>query len=116
MLGLIWLGTRTERFEEMTRFAHDVLGLEREFGEDGMAGYKLPDGSLFEIFGPGHAGGGHPPDGVAGGFRVDDLKAAIAELEAAGLEVQPLQSSGGSIGWVYFRAPDGNLYELIGPS
>jgi catechol 2,3-dioxygenase-like lactoylglutathione lyase family enzyme len=111
--GLIWLGTRTPRFEEMTGFAENVLGLVREFGEDGMTGFKLPDGSLFEVFGPDHPGGGHPVEGVAGGFRVDDLEGAIAEFEAAGVEVRPLRSSG-SIGWVYFRAPDGNFYELIG--
>jgi catechol 2,3-dioxygenase-like lactoylglutathione lyase family enzyme len=113
IIGLIWLGTRTPQYAETTRFAEEVLGLEQEFGEEGMTGFRLADGSLFEVFGADHPGGGHPVDGVAGGFRVDDLKGAIAELKAAGVEVRPLQSSG-SIGWVYFRAPDGNFYELIG--
>jgi hypothetical protein len=56
VIGLTWLGTRAPRFDEMVGFAEDVLGLERAFGEEGMAGFRLEDGSLFEIFGPGHRG------------------------------------------------------------
>ena len=113
VLGLTWLGTRTPHFDEMTRFAEDVLGLERAFGENGKAGYKLPDGGFFEVFGPGHPGGGHPESGVVGGFEVEDVGAARAELEATGAEVGALQSQG-PIGWFYFRAPDGNFYEIVG--
>ena len=107
------MGTRTARFAEMVSFAEDVLGLERAFEREGVVGYKLADGAFFEIFAPGVPGGGHPAEGVAGGFTVDDLAAARAELEAAGLEVGERHASGG-VAWFYFRAPDGNLYELIG--
>jgi catechol 2,3-dioxygenase-like lactoylglutathione lyase family enzyme len=51
---------------------------------------------------------GHP----VAGFLVDDVPAARAELEAAGVElVGPIESSEDFV-WQYFRAPDGNLYEL----
>jgi catechol 2,3-dioxygenase-like lactoylglutathione lyase family enzyme len=113
VLGLTWLGTRTPRFDEMVAFAEDVLGLERAFGEKGLAGFRLEDGSLFEIFAPGHPGGGHPKSGVVGGFVVDDVATACVELDAAGLEVSPLETAG-SGAWAYFRAPDGNLYEIVG--
>jgi catechol 2,3-dioxygenase-like lactoylglutathione lyase family enzyme len=113
--GLTWLGTRAADFEAMVGFAEDILGLKRSFERDGLVGFQLPDGSVFEIFAPGVPAGGHPPEGVVGGFKVNDVGAAVAELEAAGVEVGELQIAGGSGAWVYLRAPDGNLYELIGP-
>jgi catechol 2,3-dioxygenase-like lactoylglutathione lyase family enzyme len=114
--GLTWLGTREAEFDEMVHFAEAVLGLARSFEKEGVVGFELPDGSLFEVFAPGGFAGGHPPEGVVGGFKVDDLVAAREELEAAGVEVGDLQTAGGTGAWMYFRAPDGNLYELIGPA
>jgi len=106
-----WLGTRTPHYEEMARFAEQVLGLTPVAKEDGMTVFRLPNGDLFEVFGPDNPGGGHPPEGVVGGFVVEDVEAAAEELRAAGCEVGELQGDGGAQ-WVYFRAPDGNLYEL----
>ena len=108
--GIVWLGTRTAKFDEMSEFAENVLGLERKHREDGLAVYTLPDGDTFEIFDERHPGGGHP-DGVAGGFLVDDAEAAAAELRAAGVRVSELGSAG-EFRWAYFKAPDGNLYEV----
>jgi catechol 2,3-dioxygenase-like lactoylglutathione lyase family enzyme len=108
--GVVWLGTRTARFDEMVAFAQDVLGLEQKHGEDGLAVFELPGGDTFEVFDESHPGGGHP-DGIAGGFLVDDAEAAAAELRAAGVEVSAVGSAG-TFRWAYFRAPDGNLYEV----
>jgi catechol 2,3-dioxygenase-like lactoylglutathione lyase family enzyme len=108
--GIVWLGTRTARFDEMVAFAQDVLGLEQKHGEDGLAVFELPGGDTFEVFDESHPGGGHP-DGVAGGFLVDDAEAVAAELRAAGVEVSEVDSAG-AFRWVYFKAPDGNLYEV----
>ncbi len=113
ILGLTWLGARAADFDATVRFAEDVLGLSRAFEHEGLVGFGLPDGSLFEIFAPGVPAGGHPPEVVVGGFEVDDLTAARAELEAVGMEVGELHTAGGGA-WFYFRAPDGNLYELVG--
>ena len=111
--GIGWLGTRAEGFDEMTGFVRDVLGLTLKSSEPGMAVFQAPDGDLFEIFSPEHDGGGHPTTGVAGGFAVDDVRAAAEEIRAAGCEVGQVYSEG-TAEWVYFRAPDGNLYELTG--
>jgi catechol 2,3-dioxygenase-like lactoylglutathione lyase family enzyme len=108
--GVVWLGTRTERFDEMVTFAEEVLGLERKRGDAGLAVFELADGDTFEVFDQQHPGGGHP-NGVAGGFLVDDADAAAAELRSAGVEVTQVESAG-DYRWAYFRAPDGNLYEL----
>jgi catechol 2,3-dioxygenase-like lactoylglutathione lyase family enzyme len=108
--GIVWLGTRTARFDEMAAFVQDVLGLTVRHREDGLAIFALENGDTFEIFNPQHEGGGHP-DGVAGGFLVDDAAEAAAELKAMGIEV-PEVGSAGEFRWAYFRAPDGNLYEV----
>ena len=108
--GVVWLGTRTAQFDEMVTFARDVLGMEPKHGEDGLAVFGLPNGDTFEVFDEQHPGGGHL-DGVAGGFLVDDAEAAADELRAEGLEVSELGSAG-EFRWAYFRAPDGNLYEV----
>lgn len=108
--GIAWLGTRTAQFEEMASFAEDVLGLKAKLREGGMAMYELPRGDLFEVFDEEHPAGGHPA-GVAGGFLVDDAEAAVAELRAAGIEVTAVECAG-DYRWAYFRAPDGNLYEV----
>jgi catechol 2,3-dioxygenase-like lactoylglutathione lyase family enzyme len=108
--GVVWLGTRTGHFDEMVAFALNVLGLKLTHGEDGLAVFQLLDGDTFEVFDQQHPGGGHP-NGVVGGFLVDDAEAAAAELGAAGVEVSELGSAG-EFRWAYFRAPDGNLYEV----
>ena len=108
--GVVWLGTRTSRFDEMVAFTQNVLGLEQKHAEDGLAVFELLDGDTFEVFDEHHPGGGHP-DGVAGGFLVDDAEATAAELRAAGAEVSEVGSAG-EFRWAYFRAPDGNLYEV----
>jgi catechol 2,3-dioxygenase-like lactoylglutathione lyase family enzyme len=108
--GIVWLGTRTARFDEMTSFAEDVLGLKARHREAGLAMYALPGGDLFEVFDDSHPAGGHR-DGLAGGFLVDDAADAVAELRAAGVDVTDVQTAD-AFAWAYFRAPDGNLYEV----
>src|SRR5438477_4449409 len=82
--GIVWLGTRTARFDEMTAFAEDVLGLQAKQRADGLAMYTLRSGDLLAVFDQSHPAGGHP-DGVAGGFLVDDTNQAVVELRAAGV-------------------------------
>ena len=108
--GVVWLGTRTAQFDEMVAFAQNVLGLRVARSDEGLAAFDLPNGDSFEVFDPKHPGGGHP-DGVAGGFLVDDADGAVAELRNAGVEVSEVDSAG-DFRWAYFRAPDGNLYEV----
>jgi glyoxylase I family protein len=46
------------------------------------------------------------------GFLVADLDAAIAELRAAGVEVDE-PAANDRHRYAHFRAPDGRLYELV---
>jgi predicted enzyme related to lactoylglutathione lyase len=46
------------------------------------------------------------------GFAVDDIDAARAELDAAGIEVLGPVQRGGGLAWLHFRGADGNVWEL----
>ena len=43
--GVVWLGTRTARFDEMVAFAQEVLGLEAKHAEDGLGYANITIGS-----------------------------------------------------------------------
>jgi catechol 2,3-dioxygenase-like lactoylglutathione lyase family enzyme len=111
VLGLVWVGTRTDRHAETTAFFRDVLGLPVSHTEPDFAVLDVPDGSTVEVFGPRSEFNRHFTHPVAG-FRVADVAAAQAELEAVGVEVV-LRPDGGERSWMHFRAPDGFVYELV---
>ena len=116
---LAWLGTRTERVDEMTGFVRDVLGLPLVHEEPGFAMFKLPSGEhdYLEIFGPATSEGSLYTTGPVVGLLVDDLEQARAEMEAARVEVldAEIQSASTLEGfrWLHIRAPDGNVYALV---
>ena len=43
--GIIWLGTRTHRFEQMTDFCRDLLGLSQTLLEPGLQSLIYPTGT-----------------------------------------------------------------------
>jgi len=108
-----FVGTRTERPEAMAAFLEDVLGLTAEHAGNDMWAFRLPDGSVAEVFGPSlneHLTTGPVPE-----FQVDDVEAATEELRRAGVEIVfgPQRSEGAGLAWTHFRAPDGNVYGVI---
>ena len=108
--GIVFAGTGTDARPEMTTFVQDVLGLART----AVAGveadlFDLPDGSSFAVASP--AGMGATDRSV--GFLVDDIDLAVQELRAAGAEVDQDISGNARERYVHFRAPDGQLYELV---
>lgn len=110
--GIVWLGTRTNRFEEMAEFCRSVFGMSQRVLEPGFAVFELPNGDLFEVFGsdrPETAFMTHP----VAGFLVDNIVAARAEMEARGIEfLGPIEGDTEDYKWTHFRAPDGFVYEL----
>jgi catechol 2,3-dioxygenase-like lactoylglutathione lyase family enzyme len=109
--GIGWLGTRTERFDEMVRFATDVLGLTPAVNRSDLAVFKLADGDEFEVFGPGNNDLPYPDVPVAA-FLVADVETARAEMEAKGVPFLGSTERHGEYAWAYFRAPDGHVYEI----
>jgi catechol 2,3-dioxygenase-like lactoylglutathione lyase family enzyme len=113
IIKLSWVGTRTQNAEPTVRFFRDVLGLRLEVEHQGFWMLKLPDGGKVEVFGPESPVNQHFTTGPVAGFLVDDVFSATAELRSAGVEIllEPQTDDSGN-GWVHFRAPDGNIYEL----
>jgi glyoxylase I family protein len=111
--ALNWLGTRTDRSEEMVRFLRDVMGLDVQHEGKDLVILALEDGTHVEVFGPDEKE--HPffTTGPVAGFRVDDVRAARAEMEAAGIEfLDPEVQTWKDWSWTHFRAPDGNVYQI----
>lgn len=112
VMGIAWLGTRTDRFDEMVRFARDVLALSQHGDKDGFAVCELPNGDLFEIFGPSDTDHRFMTCPV-GGFLVDDVEEARAEMEQKGVTfIGPVHKASDGNAWTHFRAPDGHVYEI----
>jgi glyoxylase I family protein len=109
VLGLVFAGTATGERAEMTRFVEETLGLPR-VATGGVEAdlFALPDGSLFAVADP--RGMGDTDRSI--GFRVELLEDAIAELRAAGCEVDE-SAENDRQRYAHFRAPDGKLYELV---
>ncbi|HLX32196.1 MAG TPA: VOC family protein [Gaiellaceae bacterium] len=109
VLGLVFAGTATGERTEMARFLRSTLGLTPIEGAGVEADlFELPDGSRFAVADPGAMG----ETTRSIGFAVENLDAAVATLRGAGIEVdEPAENERHR--YVHFRAPDGELYELI---
>jgi hypothetical protein len=49
--GIVWLGTHTDRFDQMTDFYRDLLGLSQSHLEPGFAVFDLPNGDVVKYSG-----------------------------------------------------------------
>jgi catechol 2,3-dioxygenase-like lactoylglutathione lyase family enzyme len=115
--GLAFVGTRADRFQEMRRFYDETLGLEMTVDDPGLSIWRLPDGGLVEIFSEDEPEHLFMTTGPVAGFRVDDVTKARAELEEQGIEFfgPTVRVEAQGRGYAFFRAPDGNVYEITGP-
>jgi predicted enzyme related to lactoylglutathione lyase len=116
VLGVVWVGTRTEAYDETVKFFRDVLGVPLKETEPDFGKGRMPDSSQVEVFGPSDKDHLHFSTGPVPEFLVDDLPAALAELRSAGVEILGRPEIGGTEGWLHFRAPDGNVYGLTAAS
>ena len=114
--GLVWVGTRTDAFDETVTFFRNVLGVDLDVVSKDFAWSRMPNTSQLEVFGPGDRDHLGFTTGPVPEFLVDDVDAAIGELRAAGVELvsEPNVEDDGA--WVHFRAPDGNVYGLTAAS
>jgi catechol 2,3-dioxygenase-like lactoylglutathione lyase family enzyme len=110
-----WIGVATENYEEMRELLAGVMGLRPNFDDPTTVEFVTREGDEIQLMAPGdpyfdffreHAHGPVPL------FEVDDVHAARAELERAGVTVVGDVGRDSRWEWIHFRAPDGNLYEL----
>lgn len=114
--GIVWLGVRTKKFDELVGFYKDKMGLPVTHKEDGFCAFNLPNGDRLEVFSEEYKADGHGYEhfstGPVAGFLVDDIEEAKKEMEVEGIEfIGPIAEGGGSK-WAHFRGVDGNTYEL----
>jgi catechol 2,3-dioxygenase-like lactoylglutathione lyase family enzyme len=75
----------------------------------------LPNGVVLEILEPGETARQLYQAPIVS-ITVDDLAQARRELEGRQVEVlTPIFDTKQGHGWTYFRAPDGNVYQIQGP-
>jgi predicted enzyme related to lactoylglutathione lyase len=106
ILGLSWVGTRTDEHDAVVKFFQEVLGLAVRHAEQDFTVLTVPDGSTVEVFGSDSGYNQHLTSPVAG-FSVTDLDEALADLLQAGVEIVLPVRRGETGAWLHFRAPDG---------
>ena len=113
--GLGWLGIRTPAFETMNTFYKDALQLQVLSIDEKSGRFKAGDGTEVHVYGPKDEGHEFFGTGPVVAFAVEDFAATRARLHSFGVEFiyQEPQRASGKI-WRHFRAPDGNVYEIIG--
>jgi hypothetical protein len=104
-----------EPFAATKALLADTFGLAPAVDIEGFAQFGMPNGTTLEIYAPQAVPDyGYNDGGVAFGFRVDDIEAASAAVEAAGCELLGQISRMQQIAYSYrhFRGPDGRVYGL----
>jgi hypothetical protein len=114
--GLAFCGVRTDNFDEMGELFGGLMGMTSTKHGTDMLIWRLPDGGLVEVFAEDEPEHQHFTTGPVVGFLVDDALAAWSELINAGLEMLGPLTHVGDRAYGFFRAPDGNIYEITGPA
>jgi len=115
--GLTWARTGTAEYSAMVRIFRDVLGLQLVHERYDIAMFRMANGETVEVMGPSDVHHRHFDAGPVVGFRVNDVATARAELEVD-REVElvgPLGSWPGCTASRHFRAPNRQVYEVLGP-
>ena len=113
--GVGFVGLRSEQFSEMVRVFRDVIGVPLAREASGLAGFRLGDGTVLEIYGPADEFHSFFTTGPVVGLRVGDFDAVRALMLSAGVEFIGAAQHAGGMSWQHFRCPDGTVLEIIGP-
>jgi catechol 2,3-dioxygenase-like lactoylglutathione lyase family enzyme len=111
--GIIWVGSATENQEESTRFFSEVMGMPVVTNVSGFTRLAAENGDRLEFFGPDSVEHDHLDTGPVAGLWVEDCAEARSELISAGVDgVTELEVGPDGHHWFYFRAPNGDYYEM----
>ena len=113
--GVGFVGLRSDQFSEMVQLFRDVIGVPLARETIGMAGFRLGDGTVLEIYGPADQFHSFFTTGPVVGLRVEDFDAVRALMLAAGVEFIGAPQHASGMSWQHFRCPDGTVLEVIGP-
>ena len=113
--GVDFVGLRSEQFSEMVRLFRDVIGVPLARETSRMAGFRLGDGTVLEIYGPTDEFHSFFTTGPVVGLRVGDFGAVRALMLSAGVEFIGAAQHANGMSWQHLRCPDGTVLEIIGP-
>jgi hypothetical protein len=100
----------------MCAFYKDVLHLTAFQDDSTSTRFRLADGTEVHVYNSRDVDHRFFGPGPIVGLRVDSFAATRAAMLQAGIEflyLEPQRHDG--LAWQHFRAPDGNVYEIIGP-
>lgn len=112
--GLVWVGTRTPRFEATRRFFESTLELPVGNERPHFVRFDLPDAGAVEVFDARADPYTHFTTGPVVGIQVSDFDRARTELASKGYAL--LGEAGGRSGdyrWQHFRGPGGVVLEIV---
>jgi catechol 2,3-dioxygenase-like lactoylglutathione lyase family enzyme len=120
-----YVGMRTHDVDAMTSFFREVIGLEPAGEGETVTFQRLPTHrrDLVEVYAQEHRDVRLIPDDadIVIAFVVDDIREAMAEVQAAGLEIvdEPVWAAEafgdptlGEFAWFFVRAPDGRVFAI----
>jgi len=115
--GITWHAVvlEPEPFAATKALMTETFGLAPEVEREDMVLFIMPNGTTLELNTPQAASAEYAiNDGLVFGFRVDDVEAASAAVEAAGCELLGEITRVEEIAYSYrrFRGPDGRVYSL----
>jgi Glyoxalase/Bleomycin resistance protein/Dioxygenase superfamily len=115
--GITWhaIVLEPEPFAATKALMTETFGLVPEVEREGMVMFIMPNGTMLELNTPQAASADYSiNDGLVFGFRVDDIEAASAAVEAAGCELLGEITRVEEVAYAYrrFRGPDGRVYSL----
>jgi predicted enzyme related to lactoylglutathione lyase len=115
--GITWhaIVLDSEPFAATKALMTETFGLAPEVEAEGMVLFVMPNGTMLELNTPQAASADYGiNDGLVFGFRVDDVEAASAAVEAAGCELLGEITRVEEVSYAYrrFRGPDGRVYSL----
>lgn len=109
-------------FKGVRDLAVNALGMHLVVDQPNFAVLAAPNGSLFEIYGPGSEDRPwrHGQGGVAFGFLTADIASSLKAIQASGgvlvddLKVIPKAGvDGGDYAFQFFRAADNRIYAVV---
>lgn len=111
--GIIWVGSATETLDKTTTFFEEVLQMPVITNVPGFTRLAAANGDRLEFFGPDSMEHDQLDTGPVAGLWIDDAAEARSELVDAGVDVvTELETGPDGHRWFYFKAPDGNFYEM----
>ena len=114
VLNVGFVGIRTDRLDETVALFRDVLGASVNRQTDELAGFKLADGTVLELYGPANEFHSFFTTGPVVAFRVDDFDVARQAMLAADVKfIGDVQHADG-VSWQHFYCPDGTVLEICG--